>query len=475
MKTVIKIFNELASTNSPNEKEEIIRRNLDNELFDKCIRFYLDDLIITGIARKKLNKALKDFKSNTPTNMDLVELLDYIKKNNTGKDEDIRVGIKVAQQYDKDVEDMIYSLVCKDLKIGTGISTYNKANPSNPIYIHDVMAGKAYDEERALKLIKKGCKLYTTRKIDGNRGSRNVETTAFISRNGKVWEGTESILEEANSLMNEYYRLDGEFEYNDITGKMTSQEVRAMTSSIMGDSSIKDKGEAGIVFNIFEIVKREDWNSTDKGETYEQRRARMDELIQDVDIQNAKYIRIIPTEFIVTNEEELSQVIPKLKKFIEMGNEGYMMISSDQVYKTGKGYQMMKLKNVISADLKIVGWNYGKEKTKWEGKFASFTVEFPYIDKNGVKGIYNVNVGTGYADDFRLKVNENPDMYIGKILECLVTEISKNKEGGYSFSYARFVDIREDKDTIDLEGHTLVEIDGEMYFKADREVEDSEE
>jgi hypothetical protein len=94
-------------------------------------------------------------------------------------------------------------------------------------------------------------------------------------------------------------------------------------------------------------------------------------------------------------------------------------------------------------------------------------VEFPYVDSKGKTGIYEVSVGTGYSDEFRNKVNEDPDSYIGEIIECLVTEISKNKSGGYSFSYARIVEVRYDKDTIDLEKHSLVEIDGVEYFKED--------
>lgn len=475
MKSVIKIFNELASTNSANEKEEIIRRNLDNELFDYCIRFYLDDMVVTGIARAKLNKLLKSknaIHGSMSTNLD--DVLNHIKHFNTGRETDIQYVINSARLHnDTEIEQLYYSLVCKDLKIGTGISTYNKANPNNPIYIHDIMAGKAWDEERALKMIKNKETIYFSEKVDGNRGTRNLDCTAIISRNGKTWEGTQSILEECNLLIGKDFMLDGELVYNDKTNSMTSQEIRSMTTSIMNDSNITDKALAGIVFKIFEVVKVEDWNSDNIGEPYSVRRKRMDELSNEMNGFN--YVQIIPTEFTVSNEEELSQVIPKLKAFINSGKEGLMSISSKQVYKTGKGYQMMKLKNVISADLKIVGWNYGKEKTKWEGKFASFTVEFPYVDKNGVKCIYNVNVGTGYSDDFRIKANENPDMYIGKILECLVTEISKNKDGGYSFSYARFVDIRDDKNTIDLEGHTLIEVDGEMYFKADKEIVDNEE
>ena len=473
MKSVIKIFNELASTNSPNEKEEIIRRNLDNELFDYCIRFYLDDMVITGIARTKLNKTIKLFKQSNPTEWDIEQLLNYIRRNNTGKEEDIKTVINIAKQYDKEVEDVIYSLVCKDLKIGTGISTYNKANPNNPIYIHEIMAGKSWDESRALKMIKNKETIYFSEKCDGNRGTRNKDCTAIISRNGKTWEGTQSILEECNLLVGKEFVLDGELIYNDKTNSMTSQEIRSMTTSIMNDSNITDKALAGIVFKIFEIVKVEDWNSENIGEPYSVRRKRMNELSNEMNGFN--YVQIIPTEFTVSNEEELSQVIPRLKEFIKSGHEGYMAISSKQPYKTSKGYHMMKLKNVISADLKISGWNVGKEKGQWEGKFASFTVDFPYIDNKDNRGIYQVDIGMGYSNELRNKINENPDRYIGKLIEVLTTEISKNKNGDYSLSYARFVDFRDDKDEISIDGHTLVEIDGEMYFKADKEIVDNEE
>lgn len=475
MKTVINIFNELASTNSPNEKEEIIRRNLDNELFDKCIRFYLDDTVITGIARAKLNKVLElkiPVHNGLATNLDSV--LAHIKYFNTGKDYDIQFVVNSAKLHnDKEIEDLYYSLVCKDVKIGIGIAIYNKANPNNPIYKHEVSAGKAYVYDKALKIIKSGDVLYLTDKKDGLRGSRYT----LISRNGKQYSGVEKIAEELKQIFPELERIpDGELQYYDPTGTMTSQQLRAKTNSIMGNKSIIDKTEHGIVYHIFEVPKECDYNSSNTGETYIERREIMDTVIQNkIDELGLKYVKIIPVEFIVRTVEELDEVLNRTKEHIAKGKEGFMMIAGKQAYKTGKGYQMMKLKNILSADLRIISWNYGKEKTRLEGKFASFTVEMPYVDKNGVYGKYPVTVGMGYTHEMLEEINKNPDSYIGKLMEILATEVSSNQEGGYSLSYARFVDIREDKDTIDLEGHTLVEIDGEMYFKADKEVEDNEE
>lgn len=474
MDKLLKLVQDLQSTNSKNDKLNILSKIKKDSDEDTVIRFLFDDNITTGIKRSKLNKHLKLPTEEITDHEGIIELLDYFKTNKTGKTKDIEylisVGRLVREVFNKEYEQLVYSIICKDLKLGCGATTYNKAHPDNPVFHYDTMGGKAWDEARARKLIQKGATLYFTEKIDGNKGTRDKYTDAHIvSRNGKVWKGTDSILKELNQLVDPLRVPEGELVYNDLTGLMTSQEIRAKTTSIMGDKNILDKAKAGIVFKIFEYPLKEDYNDEDSGEDYETRRNVMDRL--SLDAEDTKYIQVIPVEFIIdkSNIDELETIIPRLKNdYINNGKEGLMCIASTQTYKMGKSsYQMMKLKNVLSADLIIVGWNYGKEKTKWEGKFASFTVEFPYVDKKGKKGIYQVDVGSGYSDSLREEVNKNPDSYIGRLLEILVTEVSKNKDGGYSLSYARLVEFRDDKNTIDLEEHSLVELDGEMYFKED--------
>lgn len=476
MKYILEVVRALQATNSKNDKEEILRKVERDSQADIVLRFLFDDNVTTGIKRSKLNKRLGLTVNGDPSKHagGWLGLLEYFKEHKTGKEVDIDYLInsaKYAKGSNGEKEaDLILSVICKDLKLGCGATTYNKAHPDNPVFHYDTMGGKAWDEDRARKLIKKGATLYFTEKIDGNKGTRDKYTDAnIVSRNGKVWKGTDNILKELNQLVDPIRVPEGELVYNDTTGLMTSQEIRSMTTSIMNNKKILDKAEAGIVFKIFEYPLKEDYNDEDSGESYEIRRQVMDRL--SLDAEDTKYIQVIPVEFIIdeSNIDELETIIPRLKNdYINKGKEGLMCIASTQVYKMGKSsYQMMKLKNILSADLKIVGWNYGKEKTKWEGKFASFTVEFPYVDKKGVKGIYQVDVGSGYSDEFRNKVNENPDEYIGKILEIIITEVSKNKDGGYSLSYARMIEVREDKNTIDLEKHSLVELDGDMYFKED--------
>lgn len=475
MSKIVEFFKRLQNTSSKNEKEEILSEIKSGSVVDEIIRFLFDSNQMTGIKRAKLNKYLgRTINGDTSKYAgDWLELLEYFEEHKTGREEDINYLINTAKftkGYLGDGEsDLMLSVICKDLKLGCGATTYNKAHPDNPVFDYKVMGGKAYEEERARKMVRNGEVLYFTEKIDGNRGTRDMYTdNAMVSRNGKVWDGTDSILNELNQLVHTNRVPEGEFVYHDTTGKMTSQELRAMTTSIMNDKKILDKAEAGIVFKIFDIPKKVDFNEDNTGEPYSIRRAIMDDqYVKQIKEMRLKYIQIIPVEFTVSTEEELVTVMPRLKQYINEGHEGYMCISSVQPYKTGKGHYLMKLKNILSADLKIVGWNYGKEKTKWEGKFASFTVEFPYVDKKGVKGIYQVDVGSGYSDEFRNKVNKNPDEYIGKILEIIITEVSKNKDGGYSLSYARMVEVREDKNTIDLEKHSLVELDGELFFKED--------
>lgn len=468
MREILRVINELKNHGGKLDKERIIRESIYSDNVDAVFRFLFDDLIVTGVKRAKLNKLLKLSYNGSEHADNITELLEYFKTNNTGKEVDVNYLIATAKHfkgmYGEEYGDLAMSIICKDVKTGCKSSTYNKANPSNPIYVHDVMAGKAWDEERARKLLNKGNWLYFTEKIDGNRGTRNHEGTAIVSRNGKDWFGVHRILNELNELVDNNFVPDGEFVYNDTTGEMTSQEVRAMTTSIMNDDKIIDKAEAGIVFKIFDTPLKKNYNSLNEGDSYLKRRKYMDSL---EGIGDAKYVQVIPVEFVVRNENELKEVMPRLKAFIDSGKEGYMCIASNQPYKTGKGYQMMKLKNILSGDLKIVGWNYGKEKTKWEGKFASFNVELPYVDKDGKADKYTVSIGTGYDDMLRNKVNEDPDSYIGKVLEFLFTEVSKNKEGGYSLSYGRVVEVREDKNIIDLEKHSLVEINGEHYFQED--------
>ena len=98
MHNLKQIFDQLQATNSRIEKENILKDNTNNENFKYILNFLLNPFIITGLSEKKINKnigcmsnvnKLYDIGTYKDTTVGFINLLEYIKKNNTGKDIDI--------------------------------------------------------------------------------------------------------------------------------------------------------------------------------------------------------------------------------------------------------------------------------------------------------------------------------------------------------------------------------------------------
>ena len=107
MKKVIQIFKQLQNTSGKKDKEKISLENQDNELFKECLVFLLDDNITTGIAKKKWDSiqiGTTDW-IHTDINNELIEMFNYIKTNNTGKDENIITVKAWCRDFDEESND----------------------------------------------------------------------------------------------------------------------------------------------------------------------------------------------------------------------------------------------------------------------------------------------------------------------------------------------------------------------------------
>lgn len=463
-KMVYENLSELANVSGSKAKSEFVKSKiLTHKESDLVIRFLLDVTKTTGIGFKKIQKLdNNEYVNNEFENIE--QFIDFILVNNTGKEGVILrvIGFINKISENQEQKDFWVKIVTKELSLGFKAKSYNKVNKENPMFDWDIMRGYTFDYDRALKEINKGNFYYLTEKIDGNR--LTYCEGELRTRNGLVFNGSQKLKNKLRELFGNNRVIDGEFVYNDIYKQMTSQEIRSKTTSVMSDNKVLDKVDGGLIFKIFDITSTWHFKHNKNGFNYIARRKYMD-LIQ---LNDCDFIKVVPVEFKIENKKQLDKLLQIVKdEYISKGKEGLMMALSSSKYKKGKGYSIMKLKGIYSADLKIVGWNEGKKGGKWEGKFGSFSVELPFYEKNKkgeIKGKFIVDIGTGYSDEFRNKVNENPDDYIGKLIEILFTEISKNKDGGVSLSYGRFIDFREDKDELDVEGCDIIEIDGEEYF-----------
>ena len=88
LENLLSISNEIKNVSATSDKQAILRRERHNKDFTDMLKFVYDKTIVTGIDKKKLNKATDKKIEYTDIN-NFSDLYNYLKNNNTGKDCDI--------------------------------------------------------------------------------------------------------------------------------------------------------------------------------------------------------------------------------------------------------------------------------------------------------------------------------------------------------------------------------------------------
>ena len=136
---------------------------------------------------------------------------------------------------------------------------------------------------------------------------------------------------------------------------------------------------------------------------------------------------------IVNNMEEAWQHYDEVRA---KGLEGTILKNFDGLWKDGNSSDQIKLKAVLSAELKVVDIVPGEDK--YEGMIGSLICE------SSCKGLLT-KVGMGLTDEDRLMKG-----WVGKIVEVKFNEVSKSKaKDTHALSHARLVEPREDKTEAD--------------------------
>lgn len=257
MQEVIKLFRKIQETSSLNDKKKIITDNKDNELFKKCLKFLLDNNVVTGISDAKLSKEVPIVRGFI---RDFEAVISYLTIHNSGKDSDIAMIQQFIGRQSDENKEFYSQIVTKKFRLGADAKLVNKCIPGL-IPTFNVMLGTSIEKVK----LKGDEKIFISQKLNGTR-------CAFVgdkcmTRQGKEYIGLQHIIEDLQELVGTNMFVDGELVYKNKEGLTDSEAFQKGTGIAM--SKDEDKSDLKlIVFDMFPLD--EFWNGQSK-EIYSER------------------------------------------------------------------------------------------------------------------------------------------------------------------------------------------------------------
>ena len=422
---IVSIIEDLRNTSSTNGKMQILKINADNLGLKELLE-------LTYNPHKKFkmtNKTLLNEKHNKIGDcscyVSLTALANDLAENNTN-DYYKQECCAFLRETDESVRDLYKGVLLKDLKIGVNATSINKIwNGLIPagetgVEIKPMLASK-FDFDKSPK-----GEFCVTEKLDGIRCMAicKEDSIQLFSRQGKLIEGCVSIettLMEMRMQVGRDFVLDGELLAMNCGYDTVYKET---TKRVKNKNEIKE----GIYYMAFDMLEMEEFNQLKGIHKYHER---LHKLLDLDKLMGSMFVRIIQPLYIGSN---MDRVLELLKVYKKLGAEGLMVNLMDAPYEFKRSKNILKVKVMQTADLRIVGFEEGQGRNA--GKLGAILVDF--------KG-NEVGVGSGFTDFDREYIWKNQDQYLGKICEIQFFEISKDKDGVESLRFPVWKYLRTDK------------------------------
>lgn len=424
MDKVIKLFKQIQETSSLNDKKAIIIANKDNELFKECLKFLLDGNIVTGISTKKIGKKVTPSSELAPyylcVRSTFEDVMEYLRENNTGKDEDIYEVQSFLSGHEEDRE-FYEQMITKSFRLGADAKLVNKCI-LGLIPTFDIMLGTPIDKVK----LKGNEWISISRKLNGTRCA--FVGNKCMTRQGKEYKGLNHIIADIKKIGYEDYFIDGELLYKNNEGLSDSEAFQKGTGIAM--SKEEDKYQLKlVVFDLFPL--EEFWNGKSRN-TYEKRRKALnlfDLQLQDICCKNVEVVRQL---YAGTDHSEIWRWLDIAE---ENDWEG-IMLNLDTPYECKRTKNLIKVKRFKEIDLRCIDINIATSG-KYKGLIGSITCKY---------GDSTVDVGAGFNDSKRRYYTENPDKILNHIISIKYKEETKSKSGLKSLQFPIFICCRNNED-----------------------------
>ena len=409
---------QMRATSSSLDKVEILKQQ--SEFIQKVLEYTYNPYKQYNVTSKTCKKNPGLFKYNTYPlyNEGIFELLDDLTSRKiTGHDAIAAVnGFTTANP---GYEDLIYSIVDKDLKTRTGAKVINKEFP-NLIPEFNVALAQSYEPKLASFGENVDETWYASRKLDGVRCLAVVDEKGectLYSRMGKEFTTLNKVKEaiEATNIINTVF--DGEICLMDENGNEDLQGV-------MKELRRKDHQIENPIFMIFDMIHKPEFDNQ-KGDTPLTERLRTLRAWLSGRFIDSTVLRYTE-QFQITGDEHFEQWN---KMASEKDWEGFML-RKNVGYEGKRTKNLLKVKKFFDAEYRVIDFDIDDHEVVVNGRSETVPMlSQVWIEHKGHK----VKVGSGWTHEQRLQYIDGS--IVGKVITVQYFEETKNDKGGISLRF----------------------------------------
>ena len=411
--------------NEPSSKEKVsILKESYDPILKRMFEYALDHKRYHVV---KLPTITREQSSTTPSETEFFGLLDKLHDGTLSGNAAIDAVTTYLKTLLPEYERVFIGILKKDLRVGVAASLANKAFGKNFINKFPCMLAKQFNKKNLSKI---QYPAILQEKCDGVRCMLHVTNGMQVAytRNGKVMQIPQfkGLLATENG-----YVIDGELlHYTD--GVLDDRKTgNGKANSSLTTPSTSD----GWVLVSWDFIPDVSFFSDDKCElTYTYRVSLLETATTNAD----NVILVTGCHDIVNNIDEANV---KFQAYLDKGSEGAMLKNMDHLWVNKRSPDLVKMKAVLTADLKIIDVEEGTGK--YQGMLGAILV----TDETGNVSSY---VGTGFSDTDRQQMWKHKESLIDMIVEVKYNEIITNKASTTkSLFLPVYIELRLDKNEVD--------------------------
>ena len=442
---IYNLCQQLKLTSSRLDKERLLLENKHYDDFTELLKFLFDNNVTTGLDIKKINKNIHIDcdKYNNVVDINLMYLLNYVSKNNTGTDVAIAnsqycIG-KLVEKFSciadlqEKLTNFLKEIITKSLKLGIDVKTINKVYMYELIPTFDVQLGTSIED---IKL--NGDELiHISQKLNGTRCI--YYNGKLWTRSGKQYTGCQHIVDDIILLAIDGFNepacdlvFDGELVLKEC-GLSDSEAFQKGT----GIANSKSESKTELEYVIFDCLSKSEFEAKECFNIYSTRKIVLDDIVKPtIDKLKLENIKVVPMFYSGYDHKKIWEYLDYAEKHDMEG----IMINLDTPYEFRRTHNLIKCKKFHDIDLECIAVE-NADKGKYKNTLAAITCDY--------KG-NKVKVGSGFSDEQRDFYWNNKNEIVGKVITIKYKEATKNKNGGESLQFPVFVCVREDKTIGDL-------------------------